>query len=152
MQRDLKGLNLRTDELELLANVAPNGDLLYTKDCKKGKKNTLGNRRRWRNEKHKEFIYFYLFVLLLICIFISICNTYLLHHCAFQFIFIIYFLFFMHKYVYSILADSGPFIYMVAKFWSYQENQTPPHNYTNIVFRITYNNRRISIIINILKH
>ena len=37
-KRDMKSLNIRTGELEFR--------VLYTKDCKKGKKNTLRNRRR----------------------------------------------------------------------------------------------------------
>ena len=32
-KRDLKSLNITTDELELLANDRTNGDYLYAKDC-----------------------------------------------------------------------------------------------------------------------
>ena len=67
--------------------TALNGDLLYTKDWKKGKTNTLRNRRRWRYEKQNKF---YLCLCLFVCTFIYYMYVLFIASMCFKFIIIIY--------------------------------------------------------------
>ena len=83
-KRDLKSLNIRSDELELLANDRTKWRSTVHKRLKEMKKKPKKMNKWEQNEFYS--ILFYLFVLL--C---TICLFCLLHHCAFKFIIIIYF-------------------------------------------------------------
>ena len=53
-KRDLKNLNIRSDELELLSNDRAKWRSTVHKRLKEREKNTLRNQTRWRNETQNE--------------------------------------------------------------------------------------------------